>query len=127
MQIMEQICPIGQVQWETVKNDYNVFFPERMCNLDNLQRQFNCQVKKKAPTDDPNIPAYVLLAKRIQAEIIKKADAMKLGEDKTDDELADAAVGKPVKPTGKDDSKLAATCHSKASAMDNTLQAFLMG
>ena len=88
----------GQVEWETIGHDYNVYFPDRMRNLDNLRRQFNKQVKKKAPTGDPNIPEYVLAAKRIQLAIVQKADSVKLGEgDDTDDDPVTKAVGKAKK------------------------------
>lgn len=88
MGIIDQILPVGMVQWEMVETEFNMAYPTRMRTTDNLRRQFNKNVKKKVPTGNPNIPKYVREAKRIQQEIIAKAQAVHVGgEDDTDNEL----------------------------------------
>ena len=86
MSILEQIVPVSQVDWESVESDYNFNFPERERTKDSLRRFFNGCVKKKSPTGNPNIPAWIRKAKEIQEAIINKSDAV-IDLDDDDDDL----------------------------------------
>lgn len=85
MSILDQIIPVSQVDWEAVEHDFNEFFPERPRTMSALRRFFNTCVKKKSPTGNPNIPAWIRQAKNIQEQIIQKSDAVAFDVDADED------------------------------------------
>jgi len=62
MSILEQIVPVSQIDWESVESDFNFNFPDRERTKDALRCFFNSCVKKKSPTGDPKIPAWICKA-----------------------------------------------------------------
>ena len=121
MRIIGNILPVGMVQWEMVEAEYNHLYPTRMRTTDNLRRQFNRNVKKKVPTGNPNIPRVVREAKRIQQDIIGKAQAVHMGggDDSDDDSVAigEEEVGGDEEEQG--DSKPAAKPSAVKSSSSN--------
>jgi hypothetical protein len=91
MDIVEECLPIGKILWKSVESRYNLIFPERPREVDNIRHQFSKHANKKVPTENPNIPVHVRGVKDIQKKILGKANCVRLGDDSEDEVLAEVA------------------------------------
>jgi hypothetical protein len=82
MECCENILPMGKVAWDRVTTRNNKRYPSRQRKMVNLRNQFNIYVKQKPPTGDPDIPPFVLQAKRIVDKITEKAGLEVLNDPK---------------------------------------------
>jgi hypothetical protein len=73
MSDVEDIKPIGKLEWDRVTTRYNAAFPLRPRAMRNLRNRFNAYANKKPPTGDPDCPPLVKQAKRITELIKSKA------------------------------------------------------
>jgi len=85
LDIMENVLPIGQVEWEQVEREFNDMHPKRPRLVTDIRRFFNDAHKKKVPTGDPNIPEWVRRAKEVHRGAILKSDAAGTDGDEDDD------------------------------------------
>lgn len=71
---IEEILPIGKLDWERVENTHNLQVIEsRERTLTKLRNQHNTLCSKKPPTGDPDCPPNVRRAKRISYKIKDRA------------------------------------------------------
>jgi hypothetical protein len=54
MDCMEDILPMGKVEWEHLTERYNRCFPSRQRKMVNLRNQYNTYAKMKPPTGNPD-------------------------------------------------------------------------
>jgi len=79
---LEEVMPIGKVDWEKVESMCNLQVPEeRERTLLKLQNQCNTLCSKRPPTGNPNCPPEVKCAKRISYKIKDKAGCEALASD----------------------------------------------
>jgi hypothetical protein len=77
---MENILPMGKVEWDKLAERYNKRFPSRPRKMVNLRNQFNTYAKAKPPTGDPDCPPLVSRAKRI-VELTKEKAGLEVLND----------------------------------------------
>jgi hypothetical protein len=80
MECMENILPMGKVEWDKLAERYNKRFPSRPRKMVNLRNQFNTYAKAKPPTGDPDCPPLVSRAKRI-VELTKEKAGLEVLND----------------------------------------------
>jgi hypothetical protein len=73
MDCMEDILPMGKVEWEKLTERYNKRFPSRQRKMVNLRNQYNTYAKMKPPTGNPDCPPLVRRAKIIVKRTTEKA------------------------------------------------------
>jgi len=74
LEMMENILPIGNDEWDTVRREHLIKFPGQARDINSLRRKYNQLSHKRVPTDDPNCLPEVKRAKRIRIDIRKKAN-----------------------------------------------------
>ena len=84
---IQEVLPIGPLDWEKVVQMHTDQFPEMGRDLQSVRRKFNKLQASRVPTGDPNCPPAVRTAKRIQREIEEKMDA--------EEEVAEQELGFP--------------------------------
>ena len=62
LRIMEEVLPIGSVEWETVTNRHNDKYTTFPHSIDSIEHQYYSLLKAIPPTGDSNIPEEVKLA-----------------------------------------------------------------
>jgi hypothetical protein len=65
LDIIEEILPIGPIEWGTVVEQHKVLYEAKLRDLNSIRCKFNQMATKTAPTGDPNIPDYIRHAKDI--------------------------------------------------------------
>ena len=65
--ILEEVLPIGPDKWEEVTGRHSEVFPGR--DTDTLRHKYNTLHRRRCPTEDPNIPFDVAIAKRVKYKI----------------------------------------------------------
>ncbi len=87
---MGEVVPIWPLEWGVVAERHRELFGAKNCNVTSLRHKFNAIANTVPPTGDPNIPAYIQLAKDIMWAIEVRMDsgdvvAGDLGIDGVDD------------------------------------------
>jgi hypothetical protein len=101
LDIVEEILPIGPIEWGTVVERHKVLYEAKLRDLNSIRRKFNQMATKTAPTGDSNIPEYIRRAKDIWDAIEEKtgggfANLDELGLDLEDEiEVADELEQEP--------------------------------
>ena len=80
MQIIEEVLPISQMEWETVARKHAEDFGEQGRTSTSIRKRYQRVLKDVGPKGDPNFPSYVRLAKKCDRDIFKKAE-MGMGDD----------------------------------------------
>ena len=73
---MEALLPIDGGEWEELAQRHFESYPQFDRNSTSLRRKFNTLANHKKPTGDANCPPTVRTAKRLQAKIMAKSDAV---------------------------------------------------
>ena len=66
LRMMEEVLPLGLVEWETVANRHNEKHATYPRSADSIRRQHYSLCKATPPTGDPNVPEEVVLARQIK-------------------------------------------------------------
>ena len=74
LDIIEEIIPIGNPDWEKVWDKHMVCYPKKERTPKLLRRKFRDLAKSKVPTGDPNCPPHIHAAKCIYPLIVKVTD-----------------------------------------------------
>ena len=74
LDIIDELLPIGQMEWETVEQRHSLLYPEQQRTVDSLKKKFRKLYNTKAPTGNPNIPPHVRKAKAIKQKITTRAE-----------------------------------------------------
>jgi len=90
LEIMGKVVPIGPLEWGVVVERHRELFGAKNRDVMSLRRKFNAISNTVHPTGDPNVPAYIQLAKDIMRAIEVRMDsgdvvAGDLGIDGVDD------------------------------------------
>ncbi|EFP76084.1 uncharacterized protein PGTG_02525 [Puccinia graminis f. sp. tritici CRL 75-36-700-3] len=83
-----RVMPMGPQQWSSVQEAYHKYADKNNRShreIDSLKHKFRAIANSRKPTGDPNCPAYIRDAKRIQIEIDQKTRKY-VAEDQSDDE-----------------------------------------
>ena len=82
MTSIQEVLPIGPLDWEKVVQMHNDQFPNMARDLQSIRRKFNKLQASRIPTGDPTCPPAVRRAKRIHRDIEEKMDAEEEMEEK---------------------------------------------
>jgi hypothetical protein len=83
---IENTCPIGQIAWTSVKNEFNSHVDEeRERDEKSLRNRFAALYQTKVPTGNPNIPPIIKRAKEIQNKIEEKSEMVNAADMSSDD------------------------------------------
>jgi hypothetical protein len=83
---IERTCPIGQIAWTTVKNEFNSHVgEERERDEKSLRNRFAALYQTKVPTGNPNIPPLIKRAKEIQDKIEERSEMVNAANMSSDD------------------------------------------
>jgi hypothetical protein len=63
LDIMGEVNPIGPLEWDVVAERHHELFGAKNHDVTSLQHKFNTIANTVPPTGDPNIPAYIQLAR----------------------------------------------------------------
>ena len=74
LEVINDIVPIGNPDWERVWERHNARYPIKERTAESLRRKFQTLVKKKMKTGDPNCPPHIRRAKRIYRKIVIATD-----------------------------------------------------
>ena len=74
LRTMEEVLPLGSVEWETVANRHNEKYTTYPRSADSTRRQYYSLCKAMPPTGDPNVPEEVALARQIKRLITQRGD-----------------------------------------------------
>ena len=81
LDLIEEILPIGQPQWDDVASRYAAQFPrEGGRNADALRKVFKRLSSSTKPTGDPNCPLDIKRAKRINRMIVERSHLHTMGD-----------------------------------------------
>jgi hypothetical protein len=75
LDIMGKVVPIGPLEWGVVAKRHCELFGAKNHDVKSLQHKFNAIANTVPPTGDPNIPAYIQLAKDIMQAIKVRMDS----------------------------------------------------
>jgi len=75
LDFIEDVLPIGGQEWEKVEALHLERFPDSKRTAHSIKRKFQDLYRVRMPTGDPDIPAPVKRAKRIQKAICQRSDA----------------------------------------------------
>jgi hypothetical protein len=75
LEIMGEVVPIGPLEWGVVAERHHELFGAKNCDVTSLWHKFNVIATTVPPTSDPNIPAYIQLAKDIMRTIEVRMDS----------------------------------------------------
>ncbi len=91
LEVIDDIVPIGNPDWERVWDRHNARYPQKEWTAESLRRKYKTLVKKKMKTGDPNCPPHIRYAKRIYRKIIAATDSSygESNKDKDDDDDKD--------------------------------------
>ena len=82
MTSIQEVLPIGPLDWEKVVQMHTDQFPNMGRDLQSVRQKFNKLQVSRIPTGDPTCPPAVRRAKRIHRDIEEKMDAEEEMEEK---------------------------------------------
>jgi hypothetical protein len=74
LEVIDEIIPIGNPDWERVWNEHAACYPTKNWTAKLLKRKFQKLAHTKHPTNDPNCPYHVWNAKHIYYKIVLATD-----------------------------------------------------
>jgi hypothetical protein len=72
---MGEVVPIGPLEWDEGAERHCELFGAKNCDVMSLWHKFNAIANRVPPTSDPNIPAYIQLARDIMQAIEVRMDS----------------------------------------------------
>ena len=66
LRIMQEVLPLGSVEWETVSNRHNEKYTTFPHSVDSIKRQYYSLCKAIPPAGDPNILEEMVLPRQIK-------------------------------------------------------------
>ena len=63
LRIMQEVLPLGSVEWETVSNRHNKEYTTFSHSVDSIKRKYYSLCKAIPPPGDPSIPEEIVLAR----------------------------------------------------------------
>ena len=89
LDVLEEILPIGPMEWEIVETKHNAIFEEKQRTKETLKRKFQNLYLTRIPTGDPTCPPHVCKAKLIY-ELKKQKCDISVGNDNNSDIFSDS-------------------------------------
>ncbi len=75
LEILGEVIPIGPLEWGVVAERHRELFGTKNRDVTSLRHKFNAIANTVPPTGDPNIPAYIQLAKDIMRAFEVRMDS----------------------------------------------------